>query len=302
MLAVTAVGVDFVGLLGLAWRADHGSIGLGLSLPGRTELPSIVVAAWLPLLTAAGWLVGLAWWVSRQDVTRLVQPEANPARLLTWRGADLDGLLVLPAVGLLLLRRWIRTPGWGTPAALDDLSGLLLSVGALVLLLMATPCLISLAAEALLCRRADVEGTLAKWQLHRWWQRHTGSGFLIILAFAAAALTAIALAHQGLDHSVPDLSSRGRAAAISLAVGFAASITVGLMAYGLVFLAACRSRVDDHTALLVDGLSVDALQRSLGLEQAIVLAISLLAGIGLGWVLLWANAPAIGLEDRGGAA
>jgi hypothetical protein len=301
MLAATAFGIGVVGLLVLAWRADGGSSDLGLALPRPSELPAIAVAVEVPLAAAAVWLIGLAWWASRQNVMRLDHPEANPARLLFWRGVNLDGLLVLPAALLLLLRRWLRTPGWGTSAALDDLGALLLSVGGLALLLMASPHLMSLAAEALFRRRLDVEGTLAQWQLHRWWQRHTATGFLIVLAFAMASLSAVALAHQELDRPAPAPMPGGQGVAISLGIGFAASTAAALMAYGLVFLSACRARMDDYTALLVDGLSVDKLRRSLWLEQATVLVISLLVGGALGLVVLWANAPAIGLEGGGGA-
>src|SRR5438128_5410407 len=68
MLAATAFGIGVVGLLVLAWRTDGGSSDLGLALPRRSELPAIAVAVEVPLAAAAVWLIGLAWWASRQNV------------------------------------------------------------------------------------------------------------------------------------------------------------------------------------------------------------------------------------------
>jgi hypothetical protein len=290
MLATPTAATALVGLLLVVSGTDQ--LGPGLSFYG----PTILMAGLLPL-TTTGWLFGLAWWAAGHHVLSSVHNKTELTALFRWQGVELDGLLALPAAGLLLLRRSLHTPGWGTPAALDNIGGTLLTTCALVLLLVAISYLMSLAAEVLVHPRSDIEGTLAKWQLHRWWQRHIGSGALIILAVTAAALTAIALRDQGLDQSVQDLAAGAQGSATSLAVGFGASVIIGVLAYGVVFLSACRSRMDDYRALLVDGLAVDAVRRSIELEQATVLTLSLVAGIGLAWVLLWANAPAIGFED-----
>jgi hypothetical protein len=290
MLGTLALGIDLVGLLGLTWRADEGSIALGVASSHRNELLTVAVAASVPLVAATVWLIGLAWWASRQNVIRLNRPEATPFGFLTWRGTNLDGLLILPGALLLLLRRSVGTQ-------FEDLGAVLLSLAGLIMLAIAALQLMSLAAEALSRRLVDLEGTLAQWQLRRWWQRHAAPGFIIVFAIAIASFATVVFVGQELDRWALGSSRPGQSGSFGVAMDFAGSMVAVFLVYGLVFRFACRSRVDDYMALLLDGLPVIAVRRSLAIEQRAVLLISVLVGLVLGLALLWANAPATGLED-----
>jgi hypothetical protein len=287
ILGSAALGVVLVALLILAWRAD-GAIGPGAPPPSRGELVGVAVAVGIPLLAAA-WFVWLARWASRQSVLRLDHPEAETSRSLSWRGAELNALLVLPAALLLLLPRLAgsqRLPS----GALDDLVALGTAVAGLVTIVVALLPALSLAGEAYSRRRTDVAGTLAQWQLRRWWQRHAPAGFLVVLAFAIASFTAVTFTNQVLHGPGP----LGSGVAVSLAIGFLTAVGAGLLAYGLVFLFASRSRADDYTALMVDGLSETAARKSLAIEQHTVLAEGLVLGLALGLVLVWASSTVPG--------
>lgn len=288
ILGVSALGVALLALLFLLWRAD-GAIGPGAPPPSRGELVGVAVAVGIPFLAAA-WFVWLARWASGQSVLRLDHPEAKPSRTLSWRGAELNALLVLPAALLLLLPRLAGSDRLFPSSALDDLAALGTAVAGLVMIVVALLPALSLVGEAYSRGRADVEGTLAHWQLRRWWQRHAAAGFLVVLAFATASFTAVAFANQ-VGHGPGPL---GSGVAVSLAVGFVTALGAALLAYGLVFLFAGRSRVDDYTALMVDGLSEAAARKSLEIEQHTVLVEGLGLGLVLGLVLVWASSTVTG--------
>src|SRR5205807_6874997 len=152
-------------------------------------------------------------WASRQSVGRLDHhSELSQFRLLTWRGTDLNGLLILPAALLLLLRRSVGTQFNDTGAVLVSLTGLtMLAIAALHWM--------SLAAETLSRRPLNLEGTLARWQLRRWWHRHAAPGFLIVFAIAIASFSAVPLAYEELDRWALGSSHLGPTRAFSLAVG-----------------------------------------------------------------------------------
>src|SRR5262249_26036697 len=155
----------------------------------------------------------------------------------------------------------------------------------LAMLVVAALPAMSLLAAARERRQVEVDRTLAQWQLRDWWQRHILAGFVIVFAFAMASFAAVSLAHQVLDRPAAGGSPLGVGDTVSLAVGFVGVLVIALLAYGLVFLFACRSRIDDYTALIVDGLSAARLRRSLALEQHTVLLHGLLVGLGLGLLL-----------------
>jgi hypothetical protein len=280
-LAGVALAAALVGVLALAWRPGLGPLS---STPG--ELLATVVAAGV-LLVMAVRLVWLARWASGQSLLRLDHPEADRPPTMAWRGARINSLLVVPATLLLLLSRVAGGERGRLPGALGDLGAVVVSVAGLAMLVLAALPALSVAAESLVGQRVDLEGTLARWQLRRWWQRHGPTGFLIVFGFAIAAFAAVAVADQELNRPALNGVVLGTGVAASLAIGFLVAVVAALMAYGLLFLAACRSRADDYTALLVDGLTAAAVRRSLRIEQHIVLAAGLLAGLALGVVLAW---------------
>lgn len=290
ILGVAALGVALLALVFLLWRAD-GAIGPGAPPPSRGELVGVAVAVGIPLLAAA-WFVWLAHWASGQSVLRLDHPEAKPSRALSWRGTELNALLVLPAALLLLLPRLAGGDRLFASSALDDLAALATAVAGLVMIVVALLPALSLAGEAYSRQRTDVPGTLAQWQLRRWWQRHAAAGFLVVLAFAIASFTAVTFANQ-VEHGSGPL---GSGVAASLAVGFVTAVGAALLAYGLVFLFAGRSRVDDYTALMVDGLPEAAARKSLEIEQHTVLVEGVGLGLALGLVLVWASSTVTGAE------
>lgn len=282
-LAAAALAAALLGVLALAWRPGLGPLS---STPG--ELLATAVAAGVLLVTAVR-LAGVANWASRQNVLRLDEAEAERSPMPAWRGERINSLLVVPAALLLLLSRLAGGERGRLPGALGDLLAVVVSVAGLAMLVLAALPALSLAAESLSGRWVDLEGTLAQWQLRRWWQRHAATGFLLVFGFAIAAFAAVSLADQQLNRAALDGVVLGTGVAVSLTIGFLVAVAAALLAYGLLFLAACRSRADDYTALLVDGLPAAALRRSLRIEQHLVLAAGLVVGLALGLVLAWAT-------------
>jgi hypothetical protein len=295
LLGAPAVLVAVVGLLAVLWQATDGAIGSRPANLSGGELLAIAVAAAV-LVVAAVRFFDLARWASRQSVLRLDAGEAASDFSII-SGAE-AGLLAIPAIVLLAVPRLAGSLGWRLPGVLDDLGALVIGVAGLVLLVMAAMPAISAATDPIGGRRSGLEGTIANVQLRRWWQRHAGPGFLIVLAFAVAAYAAVALVDQFLQGPGGAL---GVGIAVSLLIGLASAVATALLSYGLVFLAACRSRVDYYAALLVDGLPATTVRRSVEIEQQAVLVLGLAAGLVIGLVLLLATASGVGLGGQAGA-
>jgi len=282
-LAAAALAAALAGVAVLAWRPGLGPLS---SSPG--EVLAAAVAA-LALVVIGVRFVGLSRWAARQNVLRLEHREAQPVPSTSWRGARLNSLLVLPAALLLLLSRLAGVERGRLPGPIGDLGAVAISVAGLVMLVLAALPALSASAEALSGRRMDLEGTLARWQLRRWWQRHAATGFLIVFAFAVATFAAVAFSDEELNRPALGRVVLGQGVAISLALGFVVAVAAATMAYGLAFLVACRLRAPDYAALLVDGLPPSAARRSLRIEQHVVLFASLGVGLALGLVLAWAT-------------
>jgi hypothetical protein len=295
LLGVPAVVVAVVGLLAVLWQATDGAIGSRPASLSGGELLAIVVAAAV-LLVAAARFLSLARWAAGQSVLRLDGGGSTAGRALAEGTAA--GLMVVPAALLLLVPRVAGAAGWRLPGPLDDLGALVVSVAGLVLLVFAAVPVVSAATGAIGGARSDLEGTIANVQLRRWWQQHAGPGFLLVLAFAVASYAAVALVDQLLEGPGGAL---GVGIAVSLAIGLASALATALLTYGLVFLAACRARVDYYAALLVDGLPSTTVRRSVEIEQQAVLLVSLAGGLVLGLVFLLATASGIGLGGQAGA-
>jgi hypothetical protein len=302
VLSACAAAVAGAGLLLLAWPAALGSIVLQVASPDRSDLVGIALAEGVLFATAATWFIWLARWAARQRVGQLTHPEAEPQSTPTQQQADRRVRLALPAALLLLLPRVIGTERWLPSRTLDDLSVLLVTVTGLAMFVVAVLPAMSLLAAARERREVAVDRTLAQWQLRHWWQRHIMAGFVIVFAFAMASFAAVSLAHQVLDRPAASGSPLGAGDTVSLAVGFASLVVIALVAYGLVFLFACRSRVDDYTALILDGLPAARLRRSLALEQHTVLLHGLLVGLGLGLLLAWTTSSIVGSGSGAGTA
>jgi hypothetical protein len=165
---------------------------------------------------------------------------------------------------------------------------------------LATSPVLAALVEAVGRGRADLEGTLARWQLRRWWRRHTGAGLVMVLGFAVAALAALAFAHQALDRPASSPSLPPGGATLSLAVAFVGALATALLAWTLAMRLASRSRREDYAALLLDGLQVDTLSRSLQIEQRTVLGIGLAAGLGLGFAVFAVTSADLPLPGRSG--
>lgn len=300
MVAAPAVAIALWGSLALIWHSLNGPSpgGPALASGQRSQLGWIGGALGAPLLAAVGWLITLAWSASLQRAVRLDHREVTSSRLLSWRGTEVSSLLILPAALLLLLRRLVGIELPAAPSVLDDFIAVLMSVAALVLLAIGLLDLMSRASEAVRRRRSDLEATLARWQLRRGWQRNTLGGLLIVLAFPVATFAAVGLAAQALGGSLLRRDPFLQADTLNLTIGFVAAVTIAMTAYGLIFWFVCRLRMDDYAALLMDGLALPALRRSLRIEQHAVLSVALVVGVGLGLVLVWANLPDIVLPGR----
>jgi hypothetical protein len=245
---------------------------------------------------AAARFLDLAAWASRQSVLRL---EAGGGTQVAPPAQGIPaGLLVVPAVLLLLVPRLAGAEGWRLPGVLDDLGALVISVAGLVLLVLAALPVVSAVTGPIGRRGSGLEGTIANVQLRRWWQQHAGPGFLLVLAFAVGAYASVALVDQVLNGPGGAL---GAGIAVSLTIGLASALATALLAYGLVFLAACRSRVDYYAALLVDGLPATTVRRSVEIEQRAVLLLGMTTGLVIGLVLVLATGSSIGLGGQAGA-
>jgi len=250
---------------------------------------------------ATACFIGLARWSTRQSALHAARPEAEPSPGPSWWLADRGTRIALPAALLLLLPRAIGTERWLAPGTVGDLSRLVAAVAAIAALVVAALPAMSRVVEVTRHRQLeDVDRMLAQWQLRRWWQRHAPGGFVIVFAFAMASFAAIALAYRELDRAGAG-SLSGQASTIGVAVGLASLVAVALLAYGLVFLFACRSRLHDYTALIADGLPTAELGRSLGIEQHTVLMEGLLVGLGLGLLLSWTTWPMMAFGSGLGA-
>ena len=300
VLGAFAVAVACVGLFLLAWPTVNGSAGLQLLSPDRSELLAIVVAEGILIAAAASWFVGLARWAARQSVGRLTHADAEPPIVPSWWRVDRRVWLALPAAVLLLFPRVIGTERWLAPNTLDDLGGLLGSVAGLAILVVAVLPAMALIAEAADRGQVEVDRMLARWGLRLWWQQRAAAGSVIVLAFAMGCFASISLAHQLLDRPAVSARSLGLGDIVGLGMGFTGLVVTALLAYGLAFLFAYRSRVDDYAALIVDGLSPASLKRSLAFEQHAVLVQGLLVGLVLGLVLAWTTSSVMGLGTGAG--
>ena len=81
----------------------------------------------------------------------------------------------------------------------------------------------------------------------------------------------------------------------NLLVGFAAALALAVAAFALHFLVATRGRRSEYAILDANGLSPGTIQRSLALEQSVLLLFSLVVGAALGLLVSWAVLPAIHL-------
>src|SRR5262249_58702904 len=73
----------------------------------------------------------------------------------------------------------------------------------------------------------------------------------------------------------------------NLLVGFAAVLVLAVAAFGLHFLVATAGRQSEYAILDANGLAPWTVQRSLDLEQAVLLVSSVVIGAGLGFVMSW---------------
>jgi len=73
----------------------------------------------------------------------------------------------------------------------------------------------------------------------------------------------------------------------NLLVGFAAALVLAVAAFGLHFLVATAGRQSEYAILDANGLAPWTVQRSLELEQAVLLVCSVVIGAGLGLVMSW---------------
>jgi hypothetical protein len=295
LLGAPAFVVAVVGLLAVLWQATDGGIGSRPANLSGGELLAIAVAAAV-LIVAAVRFFDLARWASRQSVLR--PDTGGEGSDFPLGGGAQAGLMVVPAIVLLAVPRLAGSLGWRLPGVLDDLGALVIAVVGVVLLVMAALPAISAATDPIGGRRSGLEGTIANVQLRRWWQRNTGPGFVLVLAFAVATYAAVALVDQLLQGPGGAL---GVGIAVSLTIGLASALATALLSYGLVFLAACRSRVDYYAALLVDGLPATTVRRSVEIEQQAVLVLGLGAGLVIGIALLLATASGVGFGGQAGA-
>lgn len=81
----------------------------------------------------------------------------------------------------------------------------------------------------------------------------------------------------------------------NLLIGFAAALALAVAAFALHFLVATRGRRSEYAILDANGLSPRTIQRSLALEQGVLLLFSLVVGAALGILVSWLVLPAVHL-------
>ncbi len=79
----------------------------------------------------------------------------------------------------------------------------------------------------------------------------------------------------------------------TLLVGFVAALGMAMIGFGLHFLLATRSRLSEYAILQANGLSPRTVQRSLMVEQLVLLFFSVLIGAVIAFILSWAILPAV---------
>jgi hypothetical protein len=227
----------------------------------------------LGLGLVAGTVLALVSSASRGDMEGAEGPYG---RAVAWaqrrRGAE-AALLILGAAALLVGSRLV---GGGTRAA--GVATVLLSVAGVVLFAVAARRLLPLSSRLVGAARREVPDRLAGWQVSRRPQQHAGLVFLLVLAVTLGTFSALSAA-LGLRHG-RDPASQG-----VLLVGSAAAMLVAVVAFALHFVGTARRRLQEYAALLLSGLPVGAVRRSLAVEQRMVLSHSLLAGALVGLAL-----------------
>lgn len=80
-----------------------------------------------------------------------------------------------------------------------------------------------------------------------------------------------------------------------LIVGFVAALALAVGGFALHFFITTRGRLSEYAILQANGLSSGQIQRSLGLEQVVLLAFTLVAGTAIGAALAWTMLPVLQL-------
>jgi uncharacterized membrane protein len=84
----------------------------------------------------------------------------------------------------------------------------------------------------------------------------------------------------------------------NLVIGFVAALSLAVVGFGLHFWLATQGRHSEYAILQANGLSSTQIQRSLSIEQWILLGFSVAIGIGLGLFLSWSVLPTLQLGTR----
>jgi uncharacterized membrane protein len=84
----------------------------------------------------------------------------------------------------------------------------------------------------------------------------------------------------------------------NLVIGFVAALSLAVVGFGLHFWLATQGRHSEYAILQANGLSSTQIQRSLSIEQWILLGFSVAIGIGLGLFLAWSVLPTLQLGTR----
>lgn len=84
----------------------------------------------------------------------------------------------------------------------------------------------------------------------------------------------------------------------NLLVGFVAALGMAVAGFGLHFLIASRRRASEYAILRANGLSQATVVRSLLVEQLVMLAFAVPAGLAIGLITAWALLPALELGAR----
>lgn len=281
VLCALPIGLG-AGLLFLAVLSSGGS-GLSAGWLHREDVLGVAVAMAGNAVGLIAVLALLALGAARRELDPALEGPFRRTRPW-WRRAGTALLLGCAGTIELALPKAPVTANLisGTPGPLPTLLGLAPVLG----LILLTAAVVHLLPLGWAVRRNNVARALARWQLRRSPEQHTGAGFVLILAVAISVFAALGLAEG--PRPQPELGAGLQA---GLLVGAVVASALALAAFGLHYRSVARRRRQEYGGLFAHGLAPPEVGRSVATEQASATTSALVVGTILGIALAVSGLP-----------